>query len=77
PYITRKNSSQDDDVLAHRLFLENSGAVHKSSPVRYETAAEMRELFLQALEKYKAYYRIVIVCHVMLIRQFVPKETIA
>ncbi|WP_449449985.1 histidine phosphatase family protein [Streptococcus suis] len=77
PDMTGQNASQDGAVLAHRLFLENSGAVPESSPVRYETAAEMRERFLQALEKYKAYDRIVIVCHGMLIRQFVPKETIA
>ncbi|HEL2217547.1 TPA: histidine phosphatase family protein [Streptococcus suis] len=77
PDMTGQNASQDEAVLAHRLFLENSGAVPESSPVRYETAAEMRERFLQALEKYKAYDRIVIVCHGMLIRQFVPKETIA
>lgn len=77
PDMTGQNASQDGAVLAHRLFLENSGAVPESSPVRYETAAEMRERFLQALEKYKAYDRIVIVCHGMLIRQFVLKETIA
>lgn len=77
PDMTGQNASQDEAVLAHRLFLENSGAVPESSPVRYETAAEMRERFLQALEKYKAYDRIVIVCHGMLIRQFVPKETMA
>ncbi|HFR3674724.1 TPA: histidine phosphatase family protein [Streptococcus suis] len=77
PDMTGQNASQDEAVLAHRLFLENSGAVPESSPVRYETAAEMKERFLQALEKYKAYDRIVIVCHGMLIRQFVPKETIA
>ncbi|HEL2310136.1 TPA: histidine phosphatase family protein [Streptococcus suis] len=77
PDMTGQNASQDEAVLAHRLFLENSGAVPESSPARYETAAEMRERFLQALEKYQAYDRIVIVCHGMLIRQFVPKETIA
>ncbi|HEM4412642.1 TPA: histidine phosphatase family protein [Streptococcus suis] len=77
PDLTGQNTSQDEAVLAHRLFLENGGAVPKSSSVRYETAAEMKERFLQALEKYQAYARIVIVCHGMLIRQFVPKETIA
>ncbi|HEL2146430.1 TPA: histidine phosphatase family protein [Streptococcus suis] len=73
PDLTGQNASQDEAVLAHRLFWENGGAVPESSPVRYETAAEI----LQALEKYQAYDRIVIVCHGMLIRQFVPKETIA
>ncbi|MGU7886835.1 histidine phosphatase family protein [Streptococcus suis] len=77
PDLTGQNTSQDEAVLAHRLFWENGGAVPESSPVRYETAAEMKERFLQALEKYQAYDRIVIVCHGMLIRQFVPKETIA
>ncbi|MGQ7357468.1 histidine phosphatase family protein, partial [Streptococcus suis] len=38
---------------------------------------EMKERFLQALEKYQAYDRLVIVCHDMLIRQFVPKVTLA
>ena len=72
-----QNASQDEAVLAHRLFLENGGAVPESSPARYETAAEMKERFLQALEKYQAYDRLVIVCHDMLIRQFVPKVTLA
>lgn len=76
PDLMGQNASQDEAVLAHRLFLENGGAVPQSSPVRYETAAEMRGRFLQALEKYQAYDRLVIVCHGMLIRQFVPKETI-
>lgn len=74
PDLLGQNASQDEAILAHRLFLENSGAVPESSPVRYETAAEMKERFLQALEKYKAYDRIVIVCHGMLIRQFVPQR---
>ncbi|WP_105147542.1 histidine phosphatase family protein [Streptococcus suis] len=77
PDLTGQNTSQDEAVLAHRLFWENGGAVPETSPVRYETGAEMKERFLQALEKYQAYDRIVIVCHGMLIRQFVPKETIA
>lgn len=77
PDLTGQNASQDEAVLAHQLFMENGGAVPESSPVRYETAAEMKERFLRALEKYQAYERIVIVCHGMLIRQFVPKETIA
>ena len=77
PDMTGQNASQDEAVLAHRLFLENGGAVPESSPARYETAAEMKERFLQALEKYQAYDRLVIVCHDMLIRQFVPKVTLA
>ena len=77
PDMTGQNASQDEAVLAHRLFLENGGAVPESSPARYETAAEMKERFLQALYKYQAYDRLVIVCHVMLIRQFVPKVTLA
>jgi len=36
----------------------------------------MRERFLSALEKYRDYDTVVIVCHGMLIRQFVPQETI-
>ena len=55
PDMTGQNASQDEAVLAHRLFLENGGAVPESSPARYETAAEMKERFLQALEKYQAY----------------------
>ena len=41
--MTGQNASQDEAVLAHRLFLENGGAVPESSPARYETAAEMKE----------------------------------
>ncbi len=48
--MTGQNASQDEAVLAHRLFLENSGAVPESSPVRYETAAEMRERFYRPLK---------------------------
>ena len=44
--MTGQNASQDEAVLAHRLFLENGGAVPESSPARYETAAEMKERFL-------------------------------
>ncbi len=51
--MTGQNASQDEAVLAHRLFLENSGAVPESSPVRYETAAEMRERFYRPLENTK------------------------
>ena len=75
--MTGQNTSQDEAVLAHRLFLENGGAVPESSPARYETAAEMKERFLQAPEKYQAYDRLVIDCHDMLTRQFVPKVTLA
>ncbi len=50
PDMTGQNASQDEAVLAHRLFLENSGAVPESSPVRYETAAEMRERFYRPLK---------------------------
>jgi len=32
PDMTGQNASQDEAVLAHRLFLENGGAVPESSP---------------------------------------------
>ncbi|WP_392462241.1 histidine phosphatase family protein [Streptococcus parasuis] len=64
-------------VQSHQLFLENKGALPEKSPIRYETAEQMRERFLSALEKYRDYDTVVIVCHGMLIRQFVPKVTLA
>ena len=64
-------------VQSHQLFLENKGALPEKSPIRYETAEQMRERFLSALEKYRDYDTVGIVCHGMLIRQFVPKVTLA
>jgi len=63
-------------MQSHQLFLENKGALPEKSPIRYETAEQMRERFLSALEKYRDYDTVVIVCHGMLMRQFVPQETI-
>ena len=64
-------------MQSHQLFLENKGALPEKSPIRYETAEQMRERFLSALEKYRDYDTVGIVCHDMLTRQFVPKVTLA
>lgn len=76
PDLTGQNTSQEEAMIAHPLFLEHGGERFASAPMHYETAEEMKSRFLQALGKYVNYDRLVIVCHGMLIRQFVPKEKI-
>lgn len=61
---------------AYQLFWENKGQLPADSPVCYETAAQVRERFLKALEKYRHYDSVAIVCHGMLIRQFFNQEKI-
>ena len=61
---------------ARSLFLENNGALLLSSPIQYETAEEMRARFVDCMAKYRDYQTVVLVAHRMLIRQFVPDETI-
>ncbi len=62
--------------LAYTTYMAHGGDLPSDSPIRYETAAEMRTRFLKALEKYRQYDTVVIVCHGMLIRQFVAQEAI-
>ena len=61
---------------ARTLFLEHNGAILPDSPIQYETAEEMRARFIETMAKYRDYREVVVVTHRMLIRQFVPNETI-
>ena len=61
---------------ARRLFLENNGKLLPNSPVQYETAVEMKSRFLECMAKYREHQTVVVVAHRMLMRQFVPNETI-
>ena len=61
---------------ARTLFLENNGKLLPHSPIQYETAEEMRARFIESMAKYSDYQKVVVVTHRMLIRQFVPNETI-
>ena len=62
--------------LAYSTYMAHGGDLPSDSPIRYETAAEMRTRFLKSLEKYRHYETVIIVCHGMLMRQFVTKEAI-
>ncbi|MGT2712526.1 histidine phosphatase family protein [Streptococcus oriscaviae] len=77
PDLDGMNDSAEEANKAYRLFWENKGELAVDSPMRYETAEQVRIRFLKALENYRQYDTVVIVCHGMLIRQFVYKETIA
>lgn len=76
PDLDGLNYTEVELELAYRLFMDNGGALIENSPVRYETGQAIKARFLKALQKYKAYDKVAIVAHGMLIRQFVPMETI-
>lgn len=61
---------------ARKLFFENNGSLPAGSPVRYETAEQMKARFFRALSKYRDYETIALVAHRMLIRQFVANQQI-
>ena len=61
---------------ARSLFLENKGELLPNSPIQYETAEEMKSRFLECMAKYREHQTVVVVAHRMLMRQFVPNETI-
>ena len=61
---------------ARSLFLENNGALLPNIPIPYETADEMKARFIECMAKYRDYQTVVLVAHRMLMRQFVPNETI-
>ncbi|MFS9147810.1 histidine phosphatase family protein [Streptococcus infantis] len=61
---------------ARTLFLGNNGFLPPNSPVQYETAVEMKSRFLECMAKYREHQTVVVVAHRMLMRQFVPNETI-
>ena len=57
-------------------IFENNGSLPAGSPVQYETFEQMKARFFRALSKYRDYETVALVAHRMLIRQFVPDETI-
>ncbi len=61
---------------ARKLFFENNCSLPAGSPVRYETAEQMKARFFRALSKYRDYETIALVAHRMLIRQFVANQQI-
>ncbi|KXT79569.1 hypothetical protein SORDD14_01703 [Streptococcus oralis] len=61
---------------ARSLFLENKGELPPNSPIRYETAAEMKSRFRASMAKYRDYQTVIVVAHRMLMRQFLPNEMI-
>lgn len=76
PDLAQLNYTERELGIAYKAFWDNGGALSASCPIRYETAVEMRVRFLKALEKYRHYQTVAIVCHGMLMRQFVDVETI-
>ena len=69
-------SGTDNFEKARTMFLENKGKLLPNSPIRYETAAEMKSRFLECMSKYREHHTVVVVAHRMLMRQFVPNEKI-
>ena len=69
-------SGTDKFEKARTMFLENKGKLLPNSPIRYETAAEMKSRFLECMSKYREHHTVVVVAHRMLMRQFVPNEKI-
>ena len=69
-------SGTDNFEKARTMFLENKGKLLPNSPIRYETAGEMRSRFLECMAKYREHQTVVVVAHRMLMRQFVPNEKI-
>ena len=61
---------------ARKLFFENNGSLPAGSPVRYETAEQMKVRFLRTINKYREYETVALVAHRMLIRQFVVDQQI-
>lgn len=76
PDLDGLNYTLEVVTKAYQVFWENAGALSADSPYRYETASQVRARFLKALEKYRQYETVVIVCHGMLMRQFVFQEKI-
>ncbi|MDO4667608.1 MAG: histidine phosphatase family protein [Streptococcus sp.] len=70
------NYKKEEVCLAYKTFLENEGSLPTGIEYYYETAEEVRNRFLDALDNYRQYDCVVIVAHSVLIRQFCKKETI-
>ena len=77
PNLDGLNYTEAELTLAYETYMANEGILPSDSLIRYETAEQVRKRFLKALEKYRQYETVVIVCHGMLIRQFVCQERIA
>lgn len=69
-------SGTDKFEKARTMFLENKGKLLSNSPIRYETAAEMKSRFLECMSKYREHQTVVVVAHRMHMCQFVPNEKI-
>ena len=69
-------SGTDNFEKARTMFLENKGKLLPNSPIRYETASEMKSRFLECMSKYREHQTVVVVAHRMLMRQFVPNDKI-
>ena len=69
-------SGTEKFAQARELFFEHNGCLPAGSPVRYETAEQMKARFFRALSKYRDYETVALVAHRMLIRQFVADEQI-
>ena len=69
-------SGTDNFEKARTIYLENKGKLPPNSPIRYETAAEMKSRFLECMSKYREHQTVVVVAHRMLMRQFVSNEKI-
>lgn len=76
PDMTGQNATRDEAMQAVQLYEDYNGELPVHSPVCYETASQMKERFLTALEQYRHYDCVIIVCHGMLMRPFAPLEMI-
>lgn len=76
PDINGLNYTEETLSIAYEAFHAHHGRLAQDCPIRYETADEVRERFIAALEKYRNYETVVIVCHGMLMRQSCPQEKI-
>jgi len=81
-YLVGTHVRDKDAVVASMIIaemattFENNGSLPAGSPVRYETAEQMKARFFRALSKYRDYETVGLVAHRMLIRQFVPNQQI-
>lgn len=77
PDLDNLNYTGEAVAKAYRIFWENNGKLEENSCYRYETAEQVKQRFLAALEKYRGYDTVIIVTHGVLMRQFVSQKEIA
>lgn len=77
PDLDSLNYTGEAVAKAYRIFWENNGKLEENSCYRYETAEQVKQRFLAALEKYRRYDTVIIVPHGVLMRQFVSQKEIA